>query len=67
MFVKHERKDSRMDAFKQKCECPWCGKSRILMTGTADQKISTQCPKCKNYYTADLRTCTTTKSRPRKS
>ena len=34
--------------------CPFCGKGELLADEKGKVTVSVQCPKCKNYFKADL-------------
>ena len=42
--------------------CPWCKKGEILADGKAKVTVSVMCPKCKQFFLADLDTQETKKS-----
>lgn len=52
--------------FTQHLVCPWCFKGEVLTDGKAPVSISTQCPRCKHFFKADLSTLKTECSRPQR-
>lgn len=52
-----------MKLFNRHLKCPWCKKGEVLANGNADVEISVQCTKCGRYFTGNLKTLQTEKSK----
>ena len=52
-----------MKPFDRHLNCPWCHKGEVLANGLADVEVSAQCPKCERFFTGNLKTLETKKSK----
>ena len=54
------------EEFKNHLVCPWCCKGEVLTDGKATARISAQCPRCRNFFRADLATLKTERALPQR-
>lgn len=52
--------------FTRHLVCPWCSKGEVLANGKAQVTISTQCPRCRRFFRADLDTLKTECAQPQR-